>query len=686
MQRSKAEARERKTSNISYIVRVLVNLWIQGFFFFLISQFYYGLSIETFRSAIGLALFVGLFNALIWPTASRLLLPITVFTFGLASLFLNGLILYLASLLLPGVTIQLWWPVIWVSILLTILNTIISAIFSIDDDATYYRNVLKKNAAKNKFLKQTPGIVFLEIDGLAYPILKKALEEGFMPHLRQLAITEHLIKEWETDLSCQTGASQSGILHGDNSDIPAFRWVDKKHGGRIVTSSSVKDVPLIEERISNHKGLLSKNGGSRNNMFSGDANDYIMTLSKIKDVKKIYNPVYYGYFSSPYNFIRTIVLFVWEVLLEYRSRIRQKVRNIQPRLGREKRGGTYPFVRAATVVILQDVTAYSVISDIYSGENDTVYATFVGYDEVSHHCGVEDIDSLKTLTKIDKLFGRIIRASKESERPYRIVILSDHGQTVGATFLQRYSETIEDVIRRSMSSKQDIAITAQTETDEGYGHLSMALTDSLRGKDSISRKALRKLVRKNMYGDSVVMGPEKEYEESKHKKRGKNEVIVLASGNLGLIYFPAWKHRMTFEEINKEFPNTLIALAQHAGIGFVMVRSKKYGAIVIGKKGVYHLKSGRIEGTNPLMDFPENTPLHLSRTDSFSNAPDILINSMFDKKNNQVAAFEQLIGSHGGIGGYQSRPFIMYPKSFSYPSEKVVGAEKLHRVIKKWVV
>jgi putative membrane protein len=87
-------------------------------------------------------------------------------------------------------------------------------------------------------------------------------------------------------------------------------------------------------------------------------------------------------------------------------------------------------------------------------------------------------------------------------------------------------------------------------------------------------------------------------------------------------------------------------------------------------------------GENPLKGFGKNAALHLKRTDSFKYVPDILVNSLYDTENNEVAAFEELIGSHGGLGGEQSKPFLLYPSSWNLEKEEIIGAEKLHNVLK----
>jgi len=74
-----------------------------------------------------------------------------------------------------------------------------------------------------------------------------------------------------------------------------------------------------------------------------------------------------------------------------------------------------------------------------------VYASLAGYDEVAHHSGLERADSLGVLRKLDQRFGRIARARRYAARPCEIVVLSDHGQTQGATFKQRNGYGLDDL-------------------------------------------------------------------------------------------------------------------------------------------------------------------------------------------------------------------------------------------------
>jgi hypothetical protein len=50
-----------------------------------------------------------------------------------------------------------------------------------------------------------------------------------------------------------------------------------------------------------------------------------------------------------------------------------------------------------------------------------------------------------------------------------------------------------------------------------------------------------------------------------------------------------------------------------------------------------------------------------------------------------VAAFEELVGSHGGLGGGQAHSFVLAPAHWSWPREPLVGAEHTHRLLRGWL-
>jgi hypothetical protein len=159
----------------------------------------------------------------------------------------------------------------------------------------------------------------------------------------------------------------------------------------------------------------------------------------------------------------------------------------------------------------------------------------------------------------------------------------------------------------------------------------------------------------------------------------------MASGCLGLISFPREPGRVTLERIHELYPRVISTLRDHPGIGFMLARSEQYGAIVIGEKGLCFLDEGRVEGENPLAPFGPNAAQHVKRTDGFPNCADIMINSTYWPETGEVAAFEELVGSHGGLGGPQSYPFVLVPRDWAPPNEPLIGAEAMHHQMRRWL-
>ncbi|UCF60312.1 MAG: phage holin family protein [Anaerolineaceae bacterium] len=646
-----------------------------------------GISFDRWLTALMVALVFGLINAWIRPVLVTLNLSRKLVPFGLVTLVCNGLMVWLASGILPGMSLNgIWNPVLF-TLGMSLINVSFSDMLAIDDDESYYRHLIYHiaNLIGEPEKSDKPGVIFLEIDGLSEPVLRRAIKDGITPTLaRWLETGSHQIMQWECDLSSQTSASQAGILLGDNYDIPAFRWYEKDKKKRMVSNHPF-DTAEIERRLSKGEGLLSREGASRSNLFSGDAPQAIFTFSTIADVTRHSSQDFYPLFMGPYNFIRVIFLFLWDIVLELRAARRQRRRDIRPRI---HRGGSYPLLRATTTVILRELNVYILIGDMIAGV-PCVYATFVGYDEVAHHSGVERPDALEVLKKIDEQFDRLEDVAELAPRPYRFVVLSDHGQSQGATFKQRYGMTLEELVKELVTEKH--TVEGVETISAGWGNISVFFTDLLNdivpGSEHFSSRLIRRWAKNRSYLEHVVLGPYRELLErfGIDDDQSPAEVMVLASGNLGLIYFTDWDERMNLEQINEAFPNVIEGLAQHEGIGFILVHSEEHGPLAIGAKGVHHLETGKVEGEDPLTHFGPNAAMHLKRTSSFPHVADIMVNSFYDPETDEVAAFEELVGSHGGMGGDQTLPFVMFPATWEITKEPIIGATELHAQFIDWL-
>jgi hypothetical protein len=438
----------------------------------------------------------------------------------------------------------------------------------------------------------------------------------------------------------------------------AFRWWDREQR-RVVSCSSLKDVAQLEGQLSSGHGLLHPDGASRGNLFSGDAGDWMLTSSKIRGERHRRHK-YFGFYDNAYNVPRVFLLMVWEVLLEVGTQLQAWATNRRPRIHPH---ASYLLVRAVTNVYLQLLTVYAVMRDIYLGV-PVVYATFFAYDEVAHHSGIEGGAARRILRRLDRMFAQLEQATRDASRPYRIVVLSDHGQSQGATFLQRQGKTLEQVVSELAGGNAVASPKAQGEEENRLG---VALAESAQGTGVVANAA--GAIARNQSGDEDVAAA---------------PVVALASGCLGLVYFTEHDHRLTREEIEALYPGLLDGLRANEDIGWLLVASDADGAVVLGRDGERRLADDRTEGTDPLADYPATAVHHLRRSDGFATAPDILCNGRFDPVVGDVPAFEELVGSHGGLGGTQAEPFVLVPVELPFPSEPVVGAETLHRALKPW--
>lgn len=722
---------QRRLSNLRALfgfgIRTVAMLVVQALVLVAMTALLSGRDSLSFDAAILVAAAMAIINAVLWPLLIRVALPLTIVTFGLGSLALSAGMVALAFYAVDGKTPSFWTDVA-IAFGLALVSMIVAPLLDVDGDARHLRVVRRrvKRMRKDNYT-DVPGVILFEIDGLGERILREAIRDGHTPTIaRWLSDGSHRMLGWECDLSSQTGASQAGLLLGSNWDMPAFRWYEKESGHTMV-SNHPADAAEIERRRSTGAGLLAT-GTSRGNMFSGDAPRCTATMSVIRDRSRSKAGDLFAYFSDPYGFIRTIVLSLADIAYERRAASRQR------RSGADhvNRKGAYPLIRAAIAVVMRDLVTALLLADIVEGV-PVSYATFVGYDEVAHHSGIREPDALAVLKRHDRQLARLERATAQSPRPYHLVVLSDHGQTQGAPFRQRYGETLEDVVRGALAQGD---VYAPAAIDEAWGDVGAVLADA-RQEPSVGGRILARATRSRSVEGTVALGPNREAlaqrsaagptdgkgpgpeqagakqagvgdadnragarggseqadarEESDHAgakqagEAGNKEAIVMASGGLGLVYLPSSPERLTAEQIAEAHPRLLDTLASHPGIGYVMVRSQAEGALVIGGAGQRRLADDAIEGEDPLAHFDATAADHLRRHDGFPHCPDILVNCMYDPSSEEVAPFEEFMGSHGGLGGPQTKPFAVVPADWSETAAPIVGVEAMHEALHAWL-
>jgi uncharacterized membrane protein YvlD (DUF360 family) len=660
-------------------LRLVILLVIEGLVILALAAILPSVETPSFRAAVLVAAVMALINAILWPIVIRVALPLTVFTFGLGSLVFSAGTVALGFYVVDGTSIPIGGDLL-IAFAMALVSMLIAPLLDVDGDAQHLRVVRRRVRHGRKDNRtDVPGVILFEIDGLGETILREAVRDGHVPTIaRWLSDGTHKVLGWECDLSSQTGASQAGLLLGSNWDMPAFRWYEKE-SGRTLVSNHPADAAEIEQRRSTGKGLLAAGGTSRGNMFSGDAPRCTATMSVIRDRSRSKSGDFFAYFSDPYGFLRTIVLSLADITYERLAARRQR----RSGAAHVDRGRFYPLIRAAIAVVMRDLGVALLMADIVEGV-PVSYATFVGYDEVAHHSGIREPDALAVLKRHDRQLERLERAVAQSPRPYHLVVLSDHGQTQGAPFRQRYEQTLEELVKGALARGD---VHAPAAVDEAWGDVGAVLADASQDP-GLGGRILARATRSRSVEGTVALGPNREALAERGAPADpelEQEAVVLVSGPLGLIYLPRSAERLTREQIAEAHPQLLDTLTAHPGIGFVMVRSQEHGTLVIGATGHRRLADDLIEGEDPLAHFDPTVADHLRRHDSFPHCPDLLVNSMYDPRTDEVAPFEEFMGSHGGLGGPQTKPFAVVPVDWSEPALPIVGVEAMHEVLRDWL-
>ncbi len=534
------------------------------------------------------------------------------------------------------------------------------------------------------------GLLVVQLDGVAAPLVQWAIRAGNLPTIgRWLRSRSHRMTHWHTGLPATTPAAQAGLLHGDVRHVPAYRWYEKAPAsgdgagttGRLVVTSRPRDAAEIERRLSTGRGLLREGGVSISTAFSGDAPTSLLTVSRA-GLPGRSTRGYAVFMASPYGFARAVVRGAGQVIRELYEARRQRLRDVQPRGGRS---GSYLALRPMAS-LLSDLNVSLIAEQMASG-TPVIFCDFLDYDEVAHHAGPARPQALAVLEALDQTLGILQRLATEAARRYHLVVLSDHGQSQGATFRQRYGESLAEVVARLAAPAVRPpapdgrpATTAEAAGPvEEWGRVNTLLTE-VAGRGGATGTATRVAVRSHTDGGEVTLGPADREDAA---TRGDPETVVVASGNLAMIYLPRHPGRLGRERIDTVAPGLIDGLAAHPGVGLVVVDSAA-GPLAIGSRGCHRLRDGHVDGDDPLLPYGRWARRDLLRHQAMEHVGDLVVISAVEPGLEEVAAFEELIGCHGGLGGWQTQALLIHPANWPQEGE-LVGPDAVHRQLLGWL-
>ncbi|TCN36691.1 uncharacterized membrane protein YvlD (DUF360 family) [Kribbella orskensis] len=622
-----------------------------------------GLSFSSFEQLLFSAAATLLVGALVRP----LLVVASAAVGWLAVLLLavlgQAVVLALALSLIPGVEADSFWVVLAAAWIAAAVATVVAWLCTSGTPEAFTAALVRRTRRRRQALDdpEAPGVIFVQLDGVPFPVMQWQLLAATLPTVgRWIRNDGYRLVEWTPVLPPTTPASQLGILHGRIDGVPAFRWYDRQLG-RVLVANRAADATEIERRASDGRGLLADGGVSISNLFSGDAERAMLTMSKMQlargtaDTRRRVA----WYLARPDGFAGSFFGALAEIGRERFEARRQRRRDVQPR---QHRGWLFAGMRAVTNVVLRDLNTALVAEEMIRGTR-AVYVDYVDYDEVAHHAGALRPESLAALDRLDHVLACLEAVAAAAPRPYRLVVLSDHGQSQGAIFADKYGVDLAAVCSQLTTAR----VEAVEQSVEGWGRVNGLLADLSGADTSTGRMAngAAQRVQRRSAPPEVTAG---------------SELVVLGSGNLGLVY-AASEHRLTMEDITDRWPALIPGLVNHEGISFIAVLSSEYGPLAVGPDGVNQLSDGKVTGEDPLAPFGPLARTDLLRAASMPEAPDLYVNSSVDPDSGEVSAFEGLVGSHGGLGGWQGRGLLLAPPDLLIPEQPIRGADELHHVL-----
>jgi len=457
----------------------------------------------------------------------------------------------------------------------------------------------------------------------------------------------------------------AGFLHG-SPDIPAFRWWDRR-SGRLLAAGNPADSRLVESRFDPASGLLTEGSAVSTTYTRGSSRAYL-TISKATRARDLGSgSAYLAFFIRPFLLPGALVMTVGEVLKELHQGHRQRARDVQPRIPRK---GGYVLLRGITNVLLRKLNLSLVAEEMASG-SPLIFVDFVDYDEIAHHAGPERPESMRAIEGLDGVLGALEEVARSVRTRYDLVLLSDHGQSLGAPFSQLAGCSFPDHVSALMRSD---------------GSEAAVLTTTGGGEE---RAPVNALV-------SSVVGEGQRRPERVVAESPDPEVVVTGGGNLGMVWFPRLDARPTRDEIDARWPGLVPGLLASPGVGLVLATGGDGTPVVAGPGGSRELRAGgAVTGGDPLAGYPSRTASDLERLHGLPDAGDLVVISTVDELGG-IHAFEDQVGSHGGIGGPQNQAVLVHPRAWTLDpalteqvpelgdSPVLVGAWNVHRQLRAW--
>ena len=463
-------------------------------------------------------------------------------------------------------------------------------------------------------------LVILHIDGVSADTLERALERGDMPFVRRLLDHEgYAIHRYRCGLPSTTPFAQAGILYGDNSEIPSFRWWDRER--RVLVQFGTESTfKKVADKYFKGCAPLTKEGACIATCYPAEAADDFgiayqdRTFGREPRSRSAAN-VLVPYLANPVH----LGDWVWQTAAVFGRTAKEYA--VARSEGRHP-ARAYVATDVAEEIFVHHLTRYAVVKAMREGYSP-IYAGFYAYDETAHAFGPADESSRRVLSHVDHSIRKV---ASSRDCGYELVVLSDHGQVETRPFRAAHGKA--------------------------FGEALSAMLPGFRVEEQ--------------KGDAF--GPD--------DKEARGRVVATLSGGAAHVYFAERATRMPYGELVRRFPDLIPRLAGLREVALLMLRDGREDVFVTAA-GEF-----RGEAVKPLLapyDDPDVLFEQLSRLNSFEACGDIVLFGEF-LEGKQVN-FENQAGGHGSIGGEQLHPFVLAKREWDLDLSGVMGAHQLHAVL-----
>ena len=463
-------------------------------------------------------------------------------------------------------------------------------------------------------------LLVIHVDGLSHNRLQVALAGGQMPFVKQMLETGgYEAMPYRCGVPSTTPFAQAGILYGDNSEIPSYRWWDKE-ADLLVAFGSGSTFARVADRYFKDRTPLTEGGACIAALYRAGATDRFGPAYEERhrpDQKDAGGRAIAAFLLNPvalYFWIRHGGLALFRIASEY----------LRARFARRRTADRYVVADIYHEVLVHHLTRFALLQAIDEGL-PAIYACFYTYDEAAHAFGPTDPNTLRVLRHID---STIRLASQRSGDRYHVVVLSDHGQVETVPF---------------------------------------ALT---------SGRSLGAFV-SELLPDLIVT----EHRGAAHAGRGEKpagRVEITYSGGLAHVYFADVPGRMDEAGLEASFPGLVAKVAAIEGVGSVMLG----GDQLVTTTGRYSIREPLGPETEKFLaafDDPHILASQLRRLDGFERSGDLVVFGAYDGAT-QVT-FEDQVGGHGSIGGDQLHPFVLAKREWGWNLSAVTNSSHLYPLL-----